>query len=118
VLGNEALPVIEIVPPDDQEFDYENKYNGATQEICPPQHISEADQAEAKRLAERIHQLCGCQDMSRTDIIISEGKFYILETNTIPGLTDQSLFPKAASAADINMVELCDRLVQNALNRT
>jgi D-alanine-D-alanine ligase len=118
VLGTESLPVIEILPPDDQEFDYENKYNGATREICPPEHVSEEQQSTAQKLAERIHGLCGCRDMSRTDIIIGEGsKLYVLETNTIPGLTDQSLLPKAAAAAGIDMLALCDRLVRSALTR-
>jgi D-alanine-D-alanine ligase len=56
--------------------------------------------------------------MSRTDIIIGEdGKLYVLETNTIPGLTDQSLLPKAAAAAGIAMPALCDQLMQAALAR-
>jgi D-alanine-D-alanine ligase len=118
VLGTKSLPAIEIVPPGNQEFDYKNKYNGATREICPPKHVSEAQQSTAQKLAERIHGLCGCRDMSRTDIIIGEGsKLYVLETNTIPGLTDQSLLPKAAAAAGIDMQMLCDRLVQAALVR-
>ena len=118
VLGTASLPVIEIVPPQDQEFDYKNKYNGATREICPPEHVSEAQQVEAQKLAKRIHELCGCRDLSRTDIIIGEGgKLYVLETNTIPGLTDQSLLPKAAAAAGIDMPALCDRLVKAALER-
>lgn len=118
VLGTKSLPVIEIVPPDDQDFDYENKYNGATREICPPEHVSELQQVDAQKLAERIHELCGCLDMSRTDIIIGKGnKLYTLETNTIPGLTDQSLLPKAAAADEIDMQELCDRLVKTALAR-
>lgn len=118
VLGTASLPVIEILPPDDQEFDYENKYNGATREICPPEHVSQSEQAEAQKLAARIHELCGCRDLSRTDIIVSEGgELCVLETNTIPGLTDESLLPKAAEAAGIDMLALCDRLVKSALAR-
>jgi D-alanine-D-alanine ligase len=118
VLGEESLPVIEIVPPADQEFDYDNKYNGDTQELCPPEHVSEADQTSARKLAEQIHELCGCRDLSRTDIMISEkGGLYTLETNTIPGLTDQSLLPKAAAADGIDMPMLCGRLVEATLSR-
>lgn len=117
VLGDQSLPVIEILPPEGQEFDFENKYNGAAKEICPPEHVSLADQTEAQKLAADIHKLCGCRDMSRTDIMVSEGKLYVLETNTIPGMTDESLLPKAAAAAGIDMLALCDRLVQAALNR-
>jgi D-alanine-D-alanine ligase len=118
VVGEKALPVIEIIPPADEEFDYENKYNGATQEICPAINPSASMQAQAQELAANIHSLVGCHDMSRTDMIISDiGELYILETNTIPGLTDQSLLPKAAAVGGMPMPELCDALVKRALNR-
>lgn len=119
VLGEMALPVVEIIPPESGEFDYENKYNGKTQELCPPEHVSAAAQLQAQDLALRTHKLAGCRDFSRTDMIIdSRGSIYILETNTIPGMTDQSLFPKAAAAAGITMPQLVDRLVQMALERS
>jgi len=118
VVGQESLPVIEIIPPSDQEFDYTNKYNGASQELCPPQHVAANLQTEASELAVRIHQLTGCQDMSRTDLMIdSDSQLYVLETNTIPGLTDQSLLPKAAATAGYSMADLCQRLVNDALER-
>lgn len=116
ILGNEALPTIEIIPPPAGEFDYENKYNGQTQELCPPKSVSPASQQTAQELSLKIHRLCGCRDMSRTDIIIAkDGRQYLLETNTIPGLTNESLLPKAAAMAGCNMPELCDRLVRLAL---
>jgi D-alanine-D-alanine ligase len=119
VLGEQALPVIEIIPPADQEFDYENKYNGKTQELCPPQNIPEDVQAEAQRIALKLHRELGILDMSRTDMIVrrSDNAIVVLETNTIPGMTDQSLLPKAAAAAGITMPELVSRLVESALSR-
>ena len=118
VVGDQALPVIEIIPPEAGEFDYENKYNGRSQELCPPEHVAEDIQAEARDLALRTHNLTGCRDFSRTDMILTPlGELWILETNTIPGMTDQSLLPKAAAAAGIPMPLLCDRLVQMALAR-
>jgi D-alanine-D-alanine ligase len=112
ILGDQALPVIEIIPPQGKEFDYENKYNGTTQELCPPQHVSAEKQQEAQRLAEKIHKAAGVRHLSRTDIIIDEnGKLWVLELNTIPGLTDQSLFPKAAAAAGINMQQLMQKFL-------
>jgi len=117
VLLDEALPVIEIVPPSGQEFDYENKYNGATQEICPPQSVSEDLQTQARDISLKIHRLTGCRDFSRTDIILANDQLYILETNTIPGFTDQSLLPKAAAVAGYSMPNMVDMLVQVALAR-
>jgi len=119
ILGEEALPIIEIVPPAGGEFDYENKYNGASQELCPPQHVDENVQKQAQYIAVQAHTLCGCRDLSRTDIMYetSTGKLYILETNTLPGMTNESLYPKMAAQHGLSMPELCDMFVRFALNR-
>lgn len=118
VLNQTALPVIEIIPPDQGEFDYENKYNGSTQELCPPVNIKKDVQAKAQAIAVAVHELTGCRDMSRTDFMVdAENDLYVLETNTIPGMTDQSLFPKAAATAGISMSDLVDKLIQAALAR-
>lgn len=119
VMEGTTLPVIEIIPPSEGEFDYTNKYNGASRELCPPENISAEVQAEAATIAQQIHKLAGLGAMSRTDIIISatDRKLYVLETNTIPGMTAQSLFPKAAAVAGYDMPKLCDLLVQSALRR-
>jgi D-alanine-D-alanine ligase len=118
VLGDKALPVIEIIPPASGEFDYENKYNGATRELVPPENVSEASQSRARALALQAHLLTKCRDFSRTDIMLdADGNPFLLETNTIPGMTDQSLFPKAAQAAGIEMPALCAQLVEMALKR-
>jgi D-alanine-D-alanine ligase len=118
VLGDTPLPVIEIIPPQSGEFDYENKYNGATQELCPPKNVSAEVQLAAQGLALTIHQLCDCRDFSRTDMIVdAEDKLWVLETNTIPGMTDQSLFPKSAAVAGVIMPELVDQLVRRAVAR-
>lgn len=118
VLGDEALPVIEIIPPKDGDFDFANKYNGKTQELTPPPHVSDEIQIKVQQLALAVHQTAGCRDFSRSDFIISpEGSCYLLETNTIPGLTDQSLFPKAALAAGYSMQDLVKTLVGFALAR-
>lgn len=118
VLGEAALPVIEIIPPEGGEFDYENKYNGKTQELCPPQNVLPETQLAAQKLAKKIHDFTNCRDMSRTDMIITDDqRLYVLENNTIPGLTNQSLLPKAAAYAGISMPEMCNLLVQNAIDR-
>jgi D-alanine-D-alanine ligase len=116
VLGQEALPVIEIVPPEGDEFDYENKYNGATSELCPPRHVARSVQAEAQRIAERLHRLAGVRHLSRTDMMVRpDGKLFVLELNTLPGMTAESLFPKAAAVAGLNWEQLVARLVELAL---
>lgn len=117
VLNDQALPMVEIIPPSDGEFDYDNKYNGKTQELCPPQNVSRDLQKQAGELARIIHKEAGCQDISRTDIIIRDSSLFVLETNTLPGFTEQSLTPKAAQAAGISMSALVDQLVQAALKR-
>lgn len=107
VLDQKALTVIEIRPPEGLEFDYENKYNGQTAEICPPQSILAEVQKKAQAIAEEVHKAMSCRHLSRVDIMIdkSEGLF-VLEINTIPGLTDQSLYPKSAKVAGLSMPEL------------
>jgi len=107
VLGDKALPVILIIPPETGEFDYENKYNGATQEVVNPPQISLQTQQQAQELALKIYQLTGCRHLSRTDMIVTpKGELYVLETNTLPGMTAESLFPKAAAAAGYTMPKL------------
>lgn len=116
VLDSVALPVIEIIPPDNEVFDYQNKYNGATQELCPPKSVAQSEQIKAQKIAENVHQLANCRHYSRTDMIIANnGNIFVLETNTLPGMTEQSLFPKSAAAAGITMPDLCNQLVDLAL---
>jgi D-alanine-D-alanine ligase len=112
VLGPTALPVIEIIPPEGKEFDYDNKYNGETQELCPPQHVDATKQQEAQRLAEMMHKEVGARYLSRSDMIIDhEGKIWVLELNTMPGLTERSLFPKAAQVAGMDMPQLMQKFL-------
>jgi D-alanine-D-alanine ligase len=112
ILDQSALPVIEIVPPAGEEFDYENRYNGRTQEICPPQTVTEDLQKKCQELAEAVHKTMNCRHLSRVDMMIdNQGNIFILEINTIPGLTDQSLYPKSAAVAGIPMPELVKRFV-------
>jgi D-alanine-D-alanine ligase len=119
VLGNadpEALPLIEIIPGDGYEFfDYEAKYKaGATKEICPAR-IDAKLTRKAQGFARTAHQALNCQGYSRTDMILSGEDLYLLETNTIPGMTATSLFPQAAQAAGYSFSALLDRLVELSL---
>ncbi|OYW86304.1 hypothetical protein B7Z17_00695 [Candidatus Saccharibacteria bacterium 32-49-10] len=113
ILKDTALPVVEIIPPADQDFDYENKYNGATTELCPPENVSDEQQATAQLLALQVHRISDCGHLSRTDIMIdSDGHHFIIDTNTMPGLTDQSLFPKAAATAGYSWTELVEQFTK------
>jgi D-alanine-D-alanine ligase len=112
ILDNKALPVIEIVPPANGEFDYDNKYNGQSQEICPPKTVSAELQSQAQALAEQVHKIMGCRHMSRVDIMIdTDDKLYVLEVNTIPGMTGQSLYPKSAAVSGLPMPGLIKKFV-------
>jgi D-alanine-D-alanine ligase len=119
VIGNdrvEALPLIEIIPGEGHEFfDYTAKYTpGATQEICPAR-IDAALTEKAQHYAVEAHRALFCRGYSRTDMILKDGEFYVLETNTIPGMTQTSLFPQAAAAAGLDFTRLLDRLIELAL---
>ena len=103
VIGNkelEALPLIEIIPDKSYEFfDYEAKYTaGATEEICPAR-INEEMTQKAQSYAKIAHRALFCRGYSRTDMILRDGEIYVLETNTIPGMTATSLYPQDLRSA-------------------
>jgi len=116
VVGNQellALPIIEIIPDAEHEFfDYEAKYTaGITQEICPARIDDEMTQ-KAQAYAEAAHKALFCEGYSRTDMILKDREIYILETNTIPGMTATSLLPQAARKAGLSFSQLLDQLIQ------
>ncbi len=118
VLGNEearALPVIQIVPTG-EFYDFDSKYKpGGSQHICPAP-ISDEVTAKAQELAIKAHHALGCRGVSRSDFIIDEeGTPWILETNTIPGMTATSLLPDAARVDGMSFPELCTTLIEFAL---
>ncbi len=116
--GPRPLPVTEIAPTEGYAFfDYEAKYTpGATDEITPAR-IPDELRDEVQRLAVRAHEALGCRDMSRTDFIVDSGRPWLLETNTIPGLTRGSLLPQAAAAAGLDFTQLVNHLVSRARTR-
>jgi D-alanine-D-alanine ligase len=116
VLGNEtveALPLIEIIPGESYEFfNYEAKYQaGATEEICPAR-LDEPLTRKAQACAIAAHKALYLQGYSRTDMILKDGEFHVLETNTIPGMTATSLYPQSAKAAGLSFSQLLDRLIE------
>jgi D-alanine-D-alanine ligase len=117
VLDGVALPIVEAVPEGDA-YDFDARYEiGRATFVCPadlPPDVS----ARAQALAVAVHELLGCRDMSRVDLLCdADGGLHVLEANTIPGLTATSLLPQAADAAGIPFDELIERLLDRALAR-
>lgn len=113
-----TLPPIEIrVPKENQFFDYDAKYSGKSEEICPGNFTGE-EKEKLRELAELIHSGLNLDHYSRSDFIVHPKRgIYALEVNTLPGLTDQSLTPKALYAVGATMPEFIDHLIKLALRK-
>jgi len=110
-----ALPPVEIVPKR-KFFDLQAKYDPKLcDEICPAR-LSKQLIAQAQELALKAHEALDCRGVSRTDMILIKNKFFLLETNTLPGLTKNSLLPKAAQVYGLSFSELCEQLIKTALD--
>ncbi len=110
-----ALFPIEIIKPKDRDFfDYQCKYDGTTREICPGS-FSPKEKREIQNLAVKIHQALGLRHYSRSDFIVTPRGVYALEVNTLPGLTSESLFPKAMAAVGCSYSGFLDHLINLAL---
>lgn len=113
-----ALPPTEIIPKTSAFFDYRAKYTpGASEEITPAR-LSPSQTRRVRRAALAAHRAIGCSGYSRTDFILGEDdRLYVLEINTLPGLTDTSLIPQAAAAAGISFPRLLDIIIKSATDR-
>ncbi|MFO7974925.1 MAG: D-alanine--D-alanine ligase [Candidatus Hydrogenedentota bacterium] len=113
----QALPVTEICPVTATYFDYNAKYvAGATEEITPARIAPEITK-QVQDIAVRVHAAIGCRGLSRSDMILVDERPVWFEVNTIPGMTETSLFPQAAAAAGISFPDLLDRLVQGSMKQ-
>jgi D-alanine-D-alanine ligase len=118
ILGDQALPIIEIIPKGGF-YDFTNKYpflnpqaGGGAEHVCPA-HIERDKTAEIQQLALKAHRALGLEVYSRVDVILSpDGGMFVLEANTIPGMTEASLLPEAAAVAGINYADLCVRIIE------
>jgi D-alanine-D-alanine ligase len=114
----EAMPVIEIIPKQNEWFDYRAKYEaGATEEVCPaeiPEEIKNKVQEQAVKIFESI----GCRDVARADFIWDEQQktIFFLEINTIPGMTATSLVPQSAKANGLSFTQFLDKLIEDAIS--
>jgi len=120
ILGGKYLSAIEIVPPEgNTTFDYVAKYqsgNEGAREICPAQITAEQQKAMGEA-AMCFHKALGLSVYSRTDFIMDkDGRFYCLEVNTLPGMTLNSLIPKAAKIEGLSYAELCEKIIMMSLD--
>jgi D-alanine-D-alanine ligase len=118
VLGEEALPIVEIVANRDGFYSYDAKYEPGGSTHIVPAPIDEDLAARLQMLALSAHRLLGLRDYSRSDFIVGrDNRPHLLEINSLPGLTPLSLVPDACGAAGIGFEALIDRLVGYALAR-
>lgn len=117
ILEDKALPVVEILPKK-RFFDFEAKYKAGMSDYIVPAQISEEEKKKVQEMALRAHKLLGCCGCSRVDVILPRnGSPFVLEVNTIPGLTATSLLPKAAKTVGIDFKALCLKLIQLAYEK-
>jgi D-alanine-D-alanine ligase len=124
VLGDQALPILEIIPKGGF-YDFNNKYpflnpqaGGGAEHVCPAK-IDPAKTKQIQELALRAFRALGLVVYARVDVLLSDsGDPFVLEANTIPGMTEASLLPEAAAAAGINYVDLCARIISLSRART
>jgi D-alanine-D-alanine ligase len=122
VLGNRGgpyrtLPLVEIVPKGREFFDFEAKYEGQSAEICPAR-VTEPVAQRVRDAAVTAHRVLGCDGVSRSDFIVdADGRPWFLETNTVPGMTEQSLCPLSARVAGIEFPRFCEMIVELAVKR-
>jgi len=120
VLNGEALPVIRLEPPKDVAFyDYDAKYQRNDVQYGIPSGLSESDEKQLQQLTLRAFQAVGASGWGRVDAMQDEqGNFWLLEINTVPGMTSHSLVPKAAKAVGIGFDELCVAILEQTLQGT
>jgi D-alanine-D-alanine ligase len=115
VLGDEALPVVEAIPAEGEDYDFEARYEiGRTRFVCPAE-LSEDERGAVVDAALAAYRALGCSGFARVDVILGEDGPQVLEANAIPGLTDTSLLPQAAEAAGIGFEALVERILDLAM---
>ena len=114
ILDDKPLPVVEIITAN-RVYDYEAKYNDPATRYLAPAPIEEELAGKARALGKLAHEALGCKFFSRVDMMVDRaGNIFVLEVNTIPGMTERSLLPKAAAVIGINFNKLCVKLIENA----
>jgi D-alanine-D-alanine ligase len=116
ILNGKALPVVEVRPKQGT-YDYKNKYTpGNTEYFCPAPFDRDTT-ARIQNAALGAFAAIGGRDYARVDVMVRDGEPFVLEVNTLPGMTETSLLPKAAAAAGLSYEQLCQRMIELALGR-
>jgi hypothetical protein len=116
-LAKRAVSPTPFPPRNAQFFDYQAKYTAGAAEEITPAPFTEETIKDIQAIALKAHQILGCAGMSRTDMILRGDDIFVLETNTIPGMTETSLYPQEAKAMGIAFPDLLDKIIDVALNR-
>jgi D-alanine-D-alanine ligase len=113
-----ALPIVEALPEGREFYDFEARYEiGRTRFVCPAE-LPEEIAARTQQLAVEAYRALGCAGFARVDLMLhDDGELYVLEANSVPGLTETSLLPQAADAAGISFDQLVERILAMALQR-
>jgi D-alanine-D-alanine ligase len=115
--GPQVLPPVEIEAKSGL-FDFSAMYTAGETDYFVPARLEPAITDEVERLARAVHELLGCRDVSRVDMVVgTDGTPYVLECNTSPGMTETSLLPMAAEAEDMTFQDVVERVVHSALKR-
>ncbi|MBN2097884.1 MAG: ATP-grasp domain-containing protein, partial [Candidatus Omnitrophica bacterium] len=116
ILGDQALPVVEIVPKQ-RFFNFQAKYEQGQSDYIVPAKLSKSYYQRAQSMGLLAHNCLGCRGFSRIDMILNGKRPYVLEVNSIPGLTARSLLPMAARAKGIGFAQLCLKIIKLSLGR-
>jgi D-alanine-D-alanine ligase len=117
ILGQEALPIVEIVP-HEGFYDYEHKYTKGASDYFVPADIGPEATQQVQKAAVAAHKSLGLEVYSRVDILLTpEGRIGVLEINTIPGMTETSLLPKAAAVVGLDFPALCEKIAEISFQR-
>lgn len=116
ILGNEVLPIIEIIPKSGF-YDYKNKYQAGSAEEVTPAHLSKDLTEKMQAMALKTHKILGLSGYSRIDFMMNDSNdIFCIEANTLPGMTPTSLLPQEAQAFGIDYETLCEKLIAVSLD--
>ncbi len=112
--GARAFPVIEITTPEDSWYDFDHRYTEGWSEHIMPAVLRDEQTEQLQKIAVAAHRALGCRDLSRADFVVTDEKIYLLEVNTLPGMTPTSLYPDGARGFGLSFEELVKHFAERA----